>query len=65
MNEEICDNLALFAFVLEKGHIGKHAAECIKQMKVDGEISYDSKSPLLTYENYHKAKKLEYGISRK
>ena len=65
LNEEICDNLALFAFVLEKGHIGKHAAECIKQMKVDGEISYDSKSPLLTYENYHKAKKLEYRISRK
>jgi len=65
LSGEISDNLALFTFVLEKGHIGKHAAECIKKMKVDGEISYDGKSPLLTYDNYKAEKKLEYRISRK
>jgi three-Cys-motif partner protein len=62
---EIADNLALFSFVMGEGHIGKHAAECLRLMKRDGEISYDGSSPLLTYDNYKVKKKLDYrAISR-
>jgi three-Cys-motif partner protein len=62
LNGRIANNLEMFAFVMEEGHIGKHAAECIKKMKEDREISYDARTPLLTYENYKQEKKLDYRV---
>jgi three-Cys-motif partner protein len=62
LSGEISTNLELFSFVLEEGHICKHAADCLKKMKRDGEISYDGSSPLITYDNYKKKRKLEYRI---
>ena len=47
---------------MEEGHVAKHAVECIKKMKKDGEISYDARTPLLTYENYKSEKKVDYRI---
>ena len=58
LNEEIKNNSELLDFAYEEGHIPGHAAECLKQMKKDGEIYYEGKSPLVTYDNVHKIKKI-------
>ena len=59
--KELTNNFDLFNYVLEEGHIGNHASECLKGMKKAGEVQYDSSSPLLTYDNVYKNnKKIEY-----
>jgi three-Cys-motif partner protein len=62
LNGEISNNIELFTFALEEGHLAKHAVECIKRMKHDGEISYDGVSPLVTYDNYKAERKIEYKV---
>jgi len=63
LSKEINDNFALYKFVIEEGHIAAHAVECMKALKKEGKITYDSISPLLTYDNVFKTKKkLEYKI---
>lgn len=64
LRKEITNNLDLFILVLEEGHIGMHAADCLRAMKKKGEISYKSTSPLITYENYKDKKRLEYKVNR-
>jgi hypothetical protein len=56
----------LFDYSLEEGHIGTHAADALKKMKKNGEVSFERTSPLVTYEKvYGKEKrKLEYNISK-
>jgi three-Cys-motif partner protein len=64
MSKEITNNFQLYNYVLEEGHLGIHAAECLKEMKKQGKIKYDSTSPLITYENVYKSnKKLDYKVS--
>jgi three-Cys-motif partner protein len=58
INGEIKNNFELLDFTFEEGHIGSHAAECLKEMKKDGEIQYDGRFPLVTYDNVYKIKKL-------
>ncbi len=61
--KEITNNFQLLDYALEEGHIGKHAAEVLQEMKKKGEISFEGKSPLVTYEQVYKMKrKLEYSI---
>lgn len=61
--KEITNNFDVLEFVYDEGHIGKHASECLKKMKVNGEINYDGSSPLVTYENVYKLKKkMDYKI---
>lgn len=61
LSKELKNNFALYDFVLEEGHIGAHASECLKEMKKKGEVKYESTSPLLTYDNVYKnKKKLDY-----
>ncbi len=62
LSGDISSNLELYPFVLEEGHICKHAADCLRRMKRDGEISYNASSPLITYDNYKKKRRLEYRI---
>jgi hypothetical protein len=63
LSNEIKDNFELFDYTLKEGHIGKHAAKCLKEMKAKGEISYVGRSPLVTYENvYKKRKKVIYRV---
>lgn len=63
---ELTDNYQTLDFVYEQGHIGKHAADYLKQMKRDGVITYDGGSPCVTYENVHKKKKLvNYELRKK
>lgn len=74
--QEVCDriregviknNFDMLNFVYEQGHIGKHAADCLKDMKSKGEISFiGSSSPSVTYDNVFKnKKKVEYQIIKK
>jgi len=61
--KEIVNNFDLFDYVLKEGHIGSHAAECLREMKKKGEVYYEGSSPLVTYDNVYKdKKKLEYKI---
>lgn len=61
--KEITNNIQLFDFALEEGHIGKHAAEVLQEMKKKGDISFEGTSPLVTYQQVHKMKrKIEYSI---
>ncbi len=63
LNKEIKNNFELLDYTFEEGHIGNHAAECLKEMKKNGEVIYDSTSPLVTYDNVYKLKKkLEYKL---
>jgi three-Cys-motif partner protein len=57
LNKSIKNNFDLLNFVYDEGHIGAHATECLKEMKKKGEIDYEAKSPLTTYENVYKLKK--------
>jgi len=58
LNGEIKNNFELLDYCYEQGHIGNHAADVLKKMKKDKELDYESKSPLVTYENvYSKTKK--------
>lgn len=54
LQKEITNNFDLLDFTYKEGHIGSHAADCLKQMKRDGEVFYDGLSPLVTYENVYK-----------
>lgn len=66
LTEEITNNFELFDYALEEGHIGTHAADELRKMKKDKEISYEGTSPLVTYEQTHKVKrKLNYIILKK
>ncbi|HSZ84567.1 MAG TPA: three-Cys-motif partner protein TcmP [Puia sp.] len=63
---KIKNNSDALNFVHKEGHIGNHAAECLKEMKKNGEIAFDGTSPLITYDNVYKAgKKMEYKIFNK
>lgn len=63
LNGEIKDNFDLLAFVYEQGHIGSHAAECLKEMKKNGEVFFEGTSPLVTYENVYKSpRRVQYKI---
>lgn len=64
--KEITNNFQLYNYALAEGHLGKHAADILREMKRDGEVSYENSSPLVTYENVYKMKrKLEYSILKK
>jgi three-Cys-motif partner protein len=55
---EIKTNLDALNFVYQEGHIGKHASECLSELKKEGKIDYEGRSPLVTYENVFKNKKI-------
>jgi three-Cys-motif partner protein len=62
---EIKNNYDALHFVHDEGHISNHAAQCLKEMKKKGEITYEGISPLVTYDNvYKKHKQVEYKITK-
>jgi three-Cys-motif partner protein len=66
LTKEISNNFELFDYTLEEGHLGKHAAEVLQSMKKQGEITFEGKSPLVTYEQVYKMKrKVNYIILKK
>lgn len=63
LSKAITNNFDLYNFTLEQGHIGRHAADCLKGMKKNEEVSFEGISPLVTYDNVYKnKKKIEYQI---
>lgn len=57
----ITNNVDLFNYTLEEGHIGRHASDCLKEMKRQGIVGYEGSSPLVTYDKVYKnPKRLEY-----
>lgn len=56
-------NKDVYNFALEQGHIPSHAADELRKMKKEGLISYDTKFPLVTYEQVYKNRRiLEYRL---
>ncbi len=61
LSKEIQNNFDALEFTHDEGHIGKHAYDCLKQMKKNKEADYEGLSPLITYDNVFKNKrKVEY-----
>ena len=57
LQNKICNNFQLLEYVYSQGHIPKHATECLKKLKEEGKITYEGRSPLITYDNVYKNKK--------
>lgn len=63
LSGEISNNLQAFEYALNEGHLGKHAAEVLKEMKKNEEITFNGTSPLVTYDQFYKIKrKINYTI---
>lgn len=61
LSREIKSNFELLDFTYQQGHIPSHAADVLRELKKKGEVQFDGKSPLVTYDNVYKIKyKLEY-----
>ena len=54
LDGKIETNKDAFDFALDQGHLPSHAADVIKSMKKEKLISYDGRSPLVTYEKVYK-----------
>lgn len=66
LNGEITNNLQAFYFTLNHGHIGQHASEEIKKLKMEGLIAFDSPSPLVNYDKVEKEGRIiEYKLVKK
>ncbi len=56
-------NKSILLYTYESGHIPKHAEDIIKELKKDGKLHFDGKSPCLTYENvFRNGKIIDYKI---
>jgi three-Cys-motif partner protein len=63
LSQEIKNNFDALHFVHDEGHIGKHASDCLRDMKKNNKIYYEGISPLITYKNVYKIKeKVDYKI---
>lgn len=66
LDKKITDNYQALAFTYGSGHIPKHASDCVKQMKDDKQLTYDGRSPSVTYDNVYKHKnKVQYSLTKK
>jgi three-Cys-motif partner protein len=66
LSERIIDNIALFKFAQEEGHLGSHAAECVMEMRRENLISFSGRA-LVSYESVYgnPQKRVEYKILTK
>jgi three-Cys-motif partner protein len=55
---KIRTNKDAYIFTLKQGHIDNHATEIVKEMKKEGFIHYDEKSPLINYDNVYKKERI-------
>lgn len=58
LRKEIKNNKDAFLFTLNRGHIHQHADQVIREMKRNNLINYDSKSPLINYEQAIKNRRI-------
>ena len=57
LSRGIQNNFDLLEYTYGSGHIPKHAADCVKQLKKEGHLNFNGQSPLVTYDNVYKKKK--------
>ncbi|MCQ2305079.1 MAG: three-Cys-motif partner protein TcmP [Bacteroidales bacterium] len=63
LSGKLVSNKDVYDYVLEQGHIPPHASEVISAMKKDNLLTYESKSPLINYEQvYQKKRVLKYNL---
>lgn len=68
LTRQLTNNFDLLAYTYAAGHIGKHASDCLLEMKRNKEIDFDGRSPLVTYDsvyNYKKRKQVFYKLIQK
>jgi three-Cys-motif partner protein len=68
LNGTITNNEQALIYTYETGNNQKYANECVKDMRKDGKIDYDSKVPAIMYDYVFKQKKLrlvEYKVLKK
>lgn len=58
LDGKIKTNKDAFEYTLEQGHIDKHANNEIIKMKQEGLIKYDSRTPLVNYDQVYKKKRI-------
>ena len=58
LKKEINNNKEAFEYAIEKGHIGTHAMEEIKEMKKKRLITYDARSPKVNYDAIYQDKEI-------
>ncbi len=64
--EQLSDNLNVYIYTLNQGHIPKHASEKIVNMKKNKLISYDERTPLVNYNKAIKEKrKINFKVLKK
>lgn len=57
-DKKLTGNKDVLEYTYANGHIPKHSAECLKSLKKQGLIDYDGRSPLITYNNVFKDKRM-------
>jgi three-Cys-motif partner protein len=56
LSRQITTNFEALEFVHQEGHIGKHAADVLREMKQKGEITYATTFPCISYEKVYREK---------
>jgi len=60
----LADNNVVLLHTYESGHLPKHAADAIKELKATGQIIYEGKTPAVNYDNVYKSKNtIKYQIN--
>ncbi len=63
LNKTLSTNSEVLAYAYSEGHFAKHANDVLREMKKEGLVTYDSQSPLVSYEHVFKNRNiLQYEI---
>jgi three-Cys-motif partner protein len=63
LSGERTNNFEVYEYATPEGHPARHAAEVLRRLKTEGKISYESSSPLVSYQAVHRDKrKLNYEV---
>lgn len=66
LNGKIKNNFEALEYVHSLSHIGKHASDCLNQLKKEKKIWFDGSFPRVTYDNVYKEKiKVDYIVTKK
>lgn len=57
LNGSLTNNFDLLAYTYAEGHIGKHASDCLLEMRRNKEIDFEGRFPLVSYDSVHKKQK--------
>jgi len=64
----LTNNRDVLEYVYSRGHIGRHASDVLRKLKKNDRVTFDGRSPLVTYDNVFNPKKsklLEYKVVRR